>query len=275
MDYNSYLRQSMLLIGKFDSNARTFQVDQRKRQISYFCAIVSFICSFKTLCISLSSNANIILYLVELYIVEGYIQRFFLLGVAVLHGATGFAYLYWIYLVDDVSRVECLNFLFIPSLDDLCKRYRLKKKETKKFIRTADRIRFLINHLMIAFEIFFAFFLIRCLVVGYFEINFYFLLFISVPLAIVTFFSFHCLTCGILSLYCAMFTTQKFLKLQAELVSKKILNFAHSQTRYAPSFQRTKFWKGKCGSALKIMTTINRIVKQFSEANRIFDKLIR
>ena len=275
MDYNSYLRPSMLLIGKFAPDAKTFQVDQRKRRLSYICAIVSFICSFKTLCISLSSNPHTILYLVELYIVEGYVQRFFLLGITLLHAAAGFSYLYWIFLVGDVLRFECLDFLFIQNLDELCQRYGLKKKATRKFIQTADRIGFLMNLFMISFEGVFVLFLTRCLVVAYLKINFFHFLLISLPIGIVTLFSFHCLTFGVLSMYSAQFTTQQFLALRTELVSKKMRKFTEQQARYAPSFGRTKFWKATGGNALKIMTTINCIVIQFSKTNRIFEKLLR
>lgn len=275
MDFNSYLRPSMLLIGKYDFYSRTFQIDPRKRQISYFCAIVSLFCSLKTLCISVSSNPNTILYLVEIYLVPGDIQRFFLIGFALLHAATGFAYLYWLYLVEDFSRIECFDQFFIPSLTDLCKHYDLEKKPTKKFIQTANQIRFLIHLLIVSIEVLFALFIGRCLVIAYLEIDLNYFLFGSIPLAILTYFSLYCLTAGILSMYCSMFTVQKFLQLRAAMVSKQIRRFIAKQKPYNPSFKQIQLRKAKGGSPVKIMTTINSIVVQFDQARLIFDNLIR
>ena len=282
MDFNIYLRSSMLLPGVYNFYTRTFHINQRKRQLSYFCAIVSFIVSLKTLCIVLSPNPNTVFYLVHLYIAEGnvsfreyFIQRIFYVGAILIHAATGMAYLYWLFLIDDVSRIECFNFLFIPSLADLCKHYDLEKKLTQKFLRKADQIRFRIHLLIIGFELVFGLVLIRCLVLCYLKLGVYYFILLNLPLAIITFFSLHCLIVGILSMYCSIFTTQQFLKLRAEVVSKKILSFIVNQPPYAPSFKQMRLRKGKRILPSKIMATINSIVVQFNQANTIFDNLIR
>lgn len=275
MDFNSYLRPVMVLGGVYDFYSRTFQVNKRKRQISYFCAAVNLFCSLKTICILVAPNPKTIFYLIDLHLVEGYVQRFFMVGVSLIHASSAFIFFYWMYLTQDVSRIDCFNFLFIPNLTDLCRHYALEKKPTQKFIATANRIRFLVYLLAAGFELSFALFVARCLVVAYLEIDFYFFLFLSVPLAIVTSFSLHCLMGTCLSMYCIMFTTQQFLVLRARTVSKKILNFTRKQPTYGTFFKQIRLRKDRTGAAMKIMATINSIVVQFEQANRILDNMNR
>ena len=90
--------------------------------------------------------------------------------------------------MQDIKRLDCLTFLFIPKIEDLCKHYDLELEPTEQFLRKTKTIRFFMYIFMFAFEIVFAIFIIRCLAISYLEIEFQYFLNLSVPLAMVTFF---------------------------------------------------------------------------------------
>lgn len=164
--------------------------------------------------------------------------------------------------------------MFIPDLNDLCNYYDLNKKHALKFIEKANSIRFMIYIVMYCFELFFILFLSRCLTLSYFELKFNHFLFISLPLAVITAFSFHCLTFAILSMYALLFITQEFIKLRTSLISKKILNFSQNQKNNSNN-KCIKLTSGKSKPEIfKIMRIINSILVQFEKANRIFDNMM-
>ena len=182
-------------------------------------------------------------------------KQCFHVGLCALHFATSFAYIYWSYLSQDIRRFECLNFLFIPDLNDLCNYYNLGKKATKIFLTKANLIRALMYLLMFGFEFFFILFLCRCLSLAYFELDFNHFLFFSIPLAICSYFSYHCLTFAILTMYTCLFVTQEFLKLRATSISQKLLQFTGKQF-YRPDFKHFRLRKSEYDS-FEIMRTIN------------------
>ena len=95
---------------------------------------------------------------------------------------TAFLYYYWSYLMQDIRRLDCLTFLFIPKIEDLCKHYNIELEPTQQFLRQAKLIRFFMYILMFGLEVIFAIFVIRCLAISYLEIEFQYFLCLSVPL---------------------------------------------------------------------------------------------
>lgn len=93
MGYNSsYLQSFMLLNENFDFDSRIFQLKyERKLQISYFFAIVSYMYLFITLLILLLSATNAIRHLDELNLFDYYIP----LEDTLLYFVIGFTYFYF------------------------------------------------------------------------------------------------------------------------------------------------------------------------------------
>lgn len=261
MDYNNYLKISMLHIGHFDFYSKKIKLEQWRLKLNYFCATVCFICGLKSFLILIMSDEKAYFYLIELYIIKSFTQTVFHTGVMCLHFGNCFAYLYWANLCKDVNRIKCFNMFFIPDLKDLCNYYDLDLEPTQNFIKKANLIRISVDFLMYSFDLFFGLFLTRCLILSFYNLEYNYFLFISLPFAVITFFSFHCLTFASLTIYTLFFTTQEFLILRAFVLSQKIRNLNESS-------------KASNEDTFQIMNSINKIIIQFSQSNRIFDKTL-
>ena len=123
------------------------------------------------------------------------------------------------------------------------------------------------------FEISFYLFILRCLVVSYLTISFDYFLYLACPLGLVTAFSFHLLGASFLRTYLLALLTIEFLILRAETVSRQIRATFRRDAKYEPKFSRWVLLKQK-KSTMKILQTVNDIVKQFNSTNHIFDKAI-
>lgn len=179
--------------------------------------------------------------------------------------------------MQDVRRVESLTFLFIPKVEDLCKHYDLERESTEQFIRKAKWIRFYMYFLMFGFEGFFITFILRCLVLSYLEIELLHFLYITVPFGLITFFGFHCLTFVILSFYTFLFTTMEFLAHRARTVSETLLKLSKyndNHMKYMSIYGKQIVLRKKSQRAFQVIKTINSIIRQFKQSNRIFDNLV-
>ena len=134
MDFNDFLRPSFLLQGRYDT--KTVQRSQTRLYLSYLCAFVEFFCGLKMIVIILVpwDKVEIALYLVELYIVNNSLQKFFYVCVVFLHLHCGFNYLYWTRLCSNPSMLRCLNMFFLPDFDELCRHYDLEPRSARKFV---------------------------------------------------------------------------------------------------------------------------------------------
>lgn len=89
MDYNNYLTTTMMPIGYYDFYSKNISINSKKNLLNLFCASINIFCGLKTILILIIPNPKIVLYLIELYIKDGYIQSVFHLGLSWLHFATG------------------------------------------------------------------------------------------------------------------------------------------------------------------------------------------
>lgn len=271
MDYNNYMLSTQLFIGRYDT--KTVHINKTQLVLNRICGIINLVCGLKTIAILLISDHKAIFYLIELYIVEGLVQNSFHFGMSFLHIATSIAYFYWRYLNYNTRQMKCLDFLFTPDINDLCKNYDIKLEATKLFIKQANFIKSLIYILIWAIEGFFLLFIVRCLSVAYLEIPSNHFFFISIPLSVVTYFSFHCLTLGILSCYTLLFVTQRFLVMRSRTISDRLLKLTKRTKKLnETNFMSKKLRKSK--NSWEIPIAINNIVLQFKQANQIFDNLL-
>ena len=156
MDYNYLLLASMMPSGRYDVWGRRFEMRTGRvllnRCLSAICLFCSVKCFFITV---LPLRTKAILYLSELYIFETPSNVVFQTGATLMHLSSFCVYLYMNRLCQDGTRFDCLRFLFVPSLKDLCRRYDLDAKKTKKFFTAAAYIRYLNYCILIAVEVFF------------------------------------------------------------------------------------------------------------------------
>ena len=262
MDYNYLLLRSMLPSGRYDALRCRFERLNKLVLLNYVCAAATFFCGLKNIFIMVfPPETKSILYLGELYLNETPTNLIFQLGSSFVHFAVFHAFVYWVALSRDGPRFECVRFLFIQNLNDLCTSYGLNPSATKKFLRTADFIRYLVYAIMVSFEIYFFVLICRCVMISYIEIELEYFLFLFVPLILITWFSYHCLIMSILTIFIFLFTTQAFLQLRFLSVAKQIRGF-HKLKQFERMPQR-----------LQIARTINDIVRQFNSSNILFDDL--
>ena len=259
MDYNSYVFFTLMLLGRYDFYNKKVHISQTRKAINRFLIFVNVFCGLKAALILFIPHRDAIFYLIELYIAEGYAQTSFTFAIISVHLATGYSYYYWSYLNSDVNRMQCLKFLFIPNINDLCNCYNLDLKLTKNYLKKAKKIVYFIIILIFAFEIGFFTFVGRCYYLSFFKVNLIVFIFVSTPCTLMTFITSHCVVFGLLTTYGFLFTTMDFLALRAQNVSRKILNF--------------KFKKGNTDE-FELIKEINSIVLQFKDANDFFDSCI-
>ena len=263
MDHNYLCSLSMLPSGRYYPYGKRFERRRGKVALNFFCIVINFFCALKCICIMvLPASTKSILYLGELYLYETPLTQIFQLGCSLIHLNIGVVYVYWSYLCRDASKTECLSFLFIPNLAELCEHYDLDLKEGKKYLRSTMYIRYFVYSIMFFFEIFFIVFFGRCLMLAYLEIEFKYFLLFTVPLSLLTWFSYQCLIFAILIMHIFLYTTQAFLQLRVWSVGQKIREF--------PQLKRSV--RGQ--SSRKIKCTINDIVRQFNATNILFDDLL-
>lgn len=273
MDFNSFFLPSLLLYGPFDT--RTVQRSQARVYGNYFCAFVEFFCGLKVIVMILVpwERVEIALYLVELYIVNNSLQKFFYVCLVFLHFHAGFNYLYFGYLCGNPSQLRCLNMFFLPFLDELCGRYALERSSAKKFVSKSKIYRKIMLVIIWSFDILFHLLILRCLIVSYLTIPFGYFLVMACPLGLVTALSYHLLGTSFLRTYLLLLLTIEFLILRAENISRQIRKTFKARGKYEPKFSKWALLKRR-KSSLKILQTINELVQQFKEANRLFGNLI-
>lgn len=263
MDYNYLLLLSMLPSGRYDGLRKQFEQKRLPIFLNNFCAAVNLFCGVKYCFImALPSRTKSILYLSELYLYETPAMILFQLGSTIIHFTIFYVYLYMAALCRDGSRFECLRFMFIPNLKDLCELYDLDAKATKTFLRNAAYIRYLLYLLIFGFEIFYFVLVSRCLVIAYFEIEFKYFLVFTVPLTVITWFSYQTILNSILTNYIFMFTTQEFLRLRFETVAQQVREYHKNK--------KSRRYRAR----LQITQTIDDIVRQFNASNLLFDDLL-
>lgn len=263
MDLNYLFLFSMLPPGRYNAYRRRFEMRTKRVLLNHFCAAVCLFCGLKYCIIMiLPQKTKSILYLCELYIYDTPAMLSFQFGTTIIHFSIFYVYLYMNGICRDASRFDCLRFLFIPSLNELCRCYQLDARTTNEFFRKAAYIRYLIYLIMISFEVFIFVLIARCLVIAYQEIELNSFLVFSLPLGLITWFSYQCLIVSIPTIFVFMFTTQAFLRLRFETVARQVRRF-HKTKKSIRNRRR-----------LQITQTINDIVRQFNAANVLFDDLV-
>ena len=238
------------------------------------------------------SKIEIILYLQELYIYNHEFLKCFDSAVMILHFATAYAYHYWSSFINsDAKHMECLDHLFIPEISDLCELYDLEIESAKQFIKRTDIYRYAVYFSIYFFEVLFFLFLLRCLFLSLKVVDFNYFIFVNLPLFVVTYISFLCLTLGIVSIFLLYFVTCEFLRFRIKTVSQKILSHINraqeaklkkgtysNQSKYKISEKyiglKVKISNKNDSNNLKNIKTIGEIVRQFHDTNNIFDNLI-
>lgn len=260
MDLNKFLLNSFLPHGYYDT--KKVHVKKGYVYLNYLSIVVCFFCGLKALVVVIWPR--FLPYLTELYIVDHWFQRYFHLCLAFVHFSASYSFFFYGQL--NAKGLRCINVYFMPNINDICKYYSLELKTAEKFIKIVKNHQFFIKILILNFEVVFVLFFSRCLSVAYQEIKLYHLIFISFPMAFITFLSFHLLAYGILSMYLLLMTTMKLLVFRACTISEKIMQ------KY--SLYNGKIIFKKDNVSIQIKKQINQVVVQFKESNYLFGKMI-
>lgn len=258
-----YLLQSMMPYGHYDTH--TGQRVKSRVLLNYFCAFASFFCGVKGLIIILTpwDQIEMVFYLIELYIVNHELQRIFFQCLTNIHFTLGFVYLYYGYLNANPRRMRCLNMFFMPDLNELCRQYGLKRKRAQKFVWKANIYKQLMYLMIYSFSVVFALFLIRCLYIGYFKVDFWLFLALSLSMAAITYFSFYTLVVATLSAYLLALLTMDFLILRLSTISHDIMRqFKTDHFLVSKGSDKVVLWKGR-SDIMGILRRINEVVCQF------------
>lgn len=276
MDFNQYLLNTLMPYGRYDPHGNgTVHKVKRRIYLNYFCAFVSLFCALKSFVIMVTpwTKVEVALYLIEVYVANHPLQRFLLQCLTNLHLTVAFSYLYWGYLNSNPNKMRCLTMFFLPDIKELCKLYGLKRKQAEQFVEKAKLYKRLMYGIMISFSITFSAFLLRCLLLGYLETGLTWLFFnLTLPMALITFFSFHCLIMYTLSAYLLCLLTMDFLILRLSTISEKLTKLfrSNSISGRAQNFSyRIVLLKGR-PDMMRIMRSINEVVVQFKVSDSVF-----
>lgn len=276
MDFNSLLLPAQMLYGRYD----TQRVHYSKLRIAISCslAFVEFFCGIKMFVIIIVNFLNlnttdIVLYLVEFYIVDSHLQNYFYVAVALIHMAIGFIFLYWGWLCANPTRMRCLDHLFTPDIHVLCLKYNLNLKLTKRFLWRVGIYQKILRVVVIGFETSFLLLIGRCMFLSYLTIPFQHFLYIALPMSLLTICSYFFLGLAFLITYLLALITLDFLGLRAKTLSEQIRKKFRRTANYRPALNRLILLKQKKDMS-ELLSAIDDIVQQFKASNQIFDSMI-
>ena len=274
MDFNQVLLSAMLIRGRFDGT--TIHESKFRVYMSYFLVILQLFCGLKMLVVVVmpwDDEAPLLFYLIDFYIFPGGVQRILHAAVACIHVHIAYIYWKWVQVSADKKQMHHLQMLFMPDFKKLLKHYHLPRKETRKFLQRVNVYKKMTSVFAVVFELFFALLVGRCLYSGYITIPISHFVFISIPMGIITLFSYHWLANGFLVSNQLALVTISFLELRINTLSDRI----KSQFRMnvgRPYRQIKLLDKQDKSKLLDIISTMNDIVEQYKEVNMIFNRLI-
>ena len=272
MDFNGFLLSAMMIRGRFD--AKTIHERKFRVYMNHVLGFIQFFCGIKMLIVLVlpwNDEAPLLFYLVEFFVFPCLVQRALFAAVAGIH--LHIAYIYWIWnqLSADAKHMHYLKMLFMPNLRRLCRYYGLPTKKTKKFLQRIQIYKSVMILIIVGFEFCFYMLVGRCLYFSYFTIPTYHFVSIALPMGIITLFGYHWLANGFLVGLLLAFVTISFLGLRMNTISDRIrLKLDQPVNGRQHRLLLLKDQK----DMLEIMQTINDIVKQYKETNRIFEHLI-
>lgn len=123
----------LLLTALLPSDANNTQRKSRPwlNYLTYVSGFIQFFCGIKMLVIILAPT-ELEFYLVDMYIIDSELQKYFFIAVVNIHISVAWIYLYWSDLNRQPERMACLSF-FTPDLRQLCRHYHLDSTAAKKF----------------------------------------------------------------------------------------------------------------------------------------------
>lgn len=277
MDFNNMLLSSLLLYGRYDTK-RVHRSEWRV-YMNYTVAIVQLVTSAKLLPIILSrekeDQKSILFYLIDFYIINSSVQFAFYLGCMGVHFGIFLLYLEWGRLSSDPRRMHHLRMFFMPNLRQLCKEFDLDIRPARRFVRRANLSRRIMFVVVIGTTLILFGLTIRCIIESYWRLPFEHFLFIACPFAAITLFGYIFLAYAFLGTYLLALLTMDFLVLRATSLSEKITKkFYRIPIRYAGKERDTVVLLKERKQLMRILRTLNDIVKQFKMTNDIFDPMI-
>ena len=280
MDFNGILNGVFLLSGRYDKG--TVRKSRFRIAISYFLIFVNLFCGAKLFVVLLApfftKNESLLFYLVDIYLLRHEIQSAFFVAVVWIHLFIAYIYWAWDRLSDDPRRMQCLSIFFTPDINELCKNYDLKRKEVEKFVKKAERFKRIFYFVSTSFLVLWHLLVARCLMVSYVLVTIKHLVFIVLPMAIVTLVSYWTMAAGFLTTYLLNLLMMDFLALRMNTIGDQIrkelgrtwpeqITAKGSRVRYLVMAKKRK-------KINKILRTIHDVVVQFKESNQLFDNMV-
>ena len=272
MDFNNLLLSTLLFPGRYDT--RTVHRAKVRVYLNYFLAFSQFFLGIKLFIIILMPwESEVLFYLIEFYLTNSSVQKVFFVAVANVHLHIGYVYLFFNWLCADPNRLHALDMFFIPDVGELCKHYDLELGPTKKFVRRANLYRQFMLVNLAGLLTMFCVFTLRCCLVSYWTIPIDHFLFIACPMTVLTLIGYVFLGFSFLTVYLLALLTMEFLELRSSNVANQIRRRFRRTTKYSSKFNMIVLWKDR-KATMKLLESVNDIVRQFEQANHIFDHTI-
>ena len=267
MDFNDLLLSAMLIRGRFDT--KTIHESKFRVYMNHVLAFIQLFCAIKmsiVLVMPWNEEAPLLFYLVEFFVFPNAVQLVLFVAVAGIHLHIAYIYWKWGQLSADANRLHYLKMLFMSDIGRLCSYYDLPLNKTGKLLQRIKVYKIMAIVFIIGFELCFALLVGRCLYFSYMTLPISHFVSITLPMGAITLFSYHWLANGFLISKFLALVTIEFLGLRINTIGELI------EQKYPRRVSGKQHRRKK--DSLKVQRGLNDIVKQYYEANQIFDSLI-
>lgn len=277
MNWNKYLMTSHMILGYYDVHRAQLTIDRSKLITSRIIRFVILLCAIKMVIIATNSRIlNIKFYLIETQVLSESDQKIMDIGVAVIQIGFFFSFSYLMRLNQNIELLRSFNFLFVLNSKDLyqyySQNYGLDRRSVEKFAARFNMFYPFLGPILIAYNGFFVFCILRCLYNSYYYVGpgyFPVALFLaSITILTYVIMSFFFAT-GFMMVYLSAELAILRLKSINKTISKRFVQKAHLMSTADP----IKVRKQRAGIQ-KIFESLNSFFTQFSEMNCILDSLL-
>ena len=253
-------------------------IDRSKLITSRIIRLVIFICAIKMAIIA--SNVwvlNIKLYLIETHILSESDQKIMDIGVAMIQTGFYFSFSYLIRLNQNIDLLRSFNFLFVLNSKDLYRyysqNYQLDKRSVEKFVARFNLFYPFLGPILISYNGFFAFGILRCLYNSYFYVSSTYFFGVSLLLASITMLTYILMSFFFATGFMMVFLSTELAILRLKAINKKISKRFVQKAHLTSTANPIKVRKQRAG-VHKIFKSLDDFFRQFNEMNSILDSLL-
>ena len=210
----------------------------------------------------------------------------------IFHASSFYTYYSWGEISREPQKIGFLYFAFNGDREDLIRSYGFSEENFEKFLKELGQTKFLVITFMVAMDGMLGFFCLRGLNAACWQLHPPTFWSMSVPFCLVTLYSYHHLTFGILTVYLLKFTTQFFLVLRAETIAECVEELGETLDEYRSFRQELKNIQNsqnrievaRIKGELRVLKnefktkeawvkrSVNEMVDQFEDSRKLFDR---